>query len=71
MPSLKQRTLKIEAIGDYARGKIKPRIRLTGCWLDRAGFKPGQRVEVHVHKPGEMTLQLKEEAPVAESNEPS
>jgi len=64
------RTLKIEATGDFARGRIKPRIRLTGCWLDRAGFKPGQRVEVRLHKPGEMTLQLKEEASAAESNQP-
>jgi hypothetical protein len=64
------RTLKIEAIGDFARGKITPRIRLTGCWLDRAGFKPGQRVEVHLLKPGEMTLLLKEEAPVTDRNEP-
>jgi hypothetical protein len=70
MPSLKQRTLKIEAIGDFARGRIKPRIRLTGCWLDRAGFKPGQRVEVYLPRPGEMTLQLKEEAPAIGGPQP-
>ena len=65
MPGLNQRTLKIEAVGDFARRQIKPRIRLGGHWLDRAGFKAGHRVEIHLHKPGEMTLQLKEEPPPA------
>jgi hypothetical protein len=58
---IRQRTLKIEAIGDFAYGDIKPRIRLSGRWLERAGFKPGQHVEIHLLKPGEMTLQFKEE----------
>jgi Toxin SymE, type I toxin-antitoxin system len=40
------RTLKIEEDGDYFRGRIKPKIRLTGRWLERAGFKPGTRVSV-------------------------
>lgn len=40
------RTLKIEEDGDYFRGCIKPKIRLTGHWLERAGFKPGTRVAV-------------------------
>ena len=40
------RTLKIEEDGDYFRGRIKPKIRLTGHWLERAGFKPGTRVSV-------------------------
>ena len=59
----KARTLKIEAIGDFARHKIKPRIRLTGQWLERAGFKPGHRVEIYSSKPGELSLQFKEEYP--------
>ena len=40
---VKRRSLKIEAVGDFARRKIKPRIRLSGYWLERAGFKPGHR----------------------------
>lgn len=41
-----QRTLKIEAEGDVWKGGIKPKIRLKGNWLERAGFKPGNRVTV-------------------------
>ena len=40
------RTLKIEEDGDYFAGRIKPKIRLSGRWLERAGFKPGTRVLV-------------------------
>lgn len=39
------RTLKIEADGDRWKG-FKPKIRLTGYWLERAGFRPGNRVQV-------------------------
>ena len=53
-----KRTLKIEAVGDFAAGKIKPKIRLNGHWLERAGFRPGHRVEIHSFKPGELTLQF-------------
>ena len=56
----KARSLKIEAIGDFAYRKIKPRIRLSGNWLERAGFKPGHRALIHESKPGELTLQFKE-----------
>jgi Toxin SymE, type I toxin-antitoxin system len=58
-----RRTLKIEAIGDSFYRKIKPRIRLSGQWLEKAGFKPGHRVEISSSKPGEMSLQFKEECP--------
>ena len=58
----KPRTLKIEAIGDFARRKVKPRIRLTGHWLEKAGFKPGHRVEISSSRPGELSLQFKEQA---------
>jgi hypothetical protein len=58
----KRRSLKIEAIGDFARRKIKPRIRLSGHWLEQAGFKPGHRAVIHVPRPGELTLQFKEDA---------
>jgi hypothetical protein len=40
------RTLKIEEDGDYWKRKIKPKIRLKGQWLERAGFKPGEHVIV-------------------------
>lgn len=62
MPGLNQRTLKIEAVGDFAACKVRPLIRLRGCWLDRAGFKPGHRVAIRQLKPGELTLQFKEAA---------
>ena len=40
------RLLKIEADGDSWKGSIKPKIRLMGRWLERAGFSPGHRVHV-------------------------
>ncbi|HAO80149.1 MAG TPA: hypothetical protein DCQ92_14490 [Verrucomicrobia subdivision 3 bacterium] len=55
-------TLKIEAVGDFAGRKIKPRIRLSGYWLKRAGFKPGHRVTILSLKPGELTLHFREAA---------
>lgn len=58
--SAKTRTLKIEAIGDFATRKIKPRIRLSGHWLEKAGFKPGHRVIINLLKTGELALQFKE-----------
>ena len=45
-PKQSVRRLKIEEHGDYFRGRIKPKIRLMGQWLERAGFKPGTRVSV-------------------------
>jgi hypothetical protein len=45
-PDLLVRTLKIEEHGDHFRGRIKPKIRLMGHWLERAGFQPGTRVSV-------------------------
>ena len=59
----KTRSLKIEAVGDFAHRKIKPRIRLSGQWLEKAGFKPGHRVEILELKPGELSLQFREETP--------
>jgi hypothetical protein len=52
------RTLKIERDGDFFRGPVVPKIRLTGQWLEHAGFKPGHRVEVRLEAPGKMTLQF-------------
>lgn len=49
------RTLKIEADGDRWKG-IKPKIRLMGHWLERAGFRPGNRVHVACVAPGMIEL---------------
>ncbi len=57
----KTRNLKIEAIGDIAYRRVKPRIRLSGLWLENAGFKPGHRVAISSSKPGELSLQFREE----------
>ena len=55
-PSASVRLLKIEADGDSWKGFIKPKIRLTGRWLERAGFKPGHRVRVVCVAPGVIEL---------------
>jgi hypothetical protein len=68
--STKARTLKIEAIGDFAKGKIKPRIRLNGHWLEKAGFKPGHRAEIHLTGPGEMMLRLMSDVTVPNNYPP-
>ena len=48
------RTLKIEEDGDYWKGLTKPKIRLMGRWLERAGFRPGNRVQVTCLFPGSL-----------------
>jgi hypothetical protein len=58
------RRLKIEEHGDYFKGRIKPKIRLTGQWLERAGFKPGSHVSVTCLAPG--VLELRSVAHIAE-----
>jgi hypothetical protein len=50
------RTLKIEEDGDIFKGDIKPKIRLMGRWLARAGFQPGTRVCVTCLAPGIIEL---------------
>jgi len=55
-PRLRARMLKIEGDGDPWKGLIKPKIRLTGRWLERAGFKPGHRVYVTCVAPGVIEL---------------
>lgn len=54
------RTLQIEAEGDPWRGLIKPKIRLAGRWLEHAGFKPGERVQVTCLAPGLLELRAPE-----------
>jgi hypothetical protein len=56
----KTRSLKIETVGDFAVGKTKPMIRLTGRWLERAGFKSGHRATIEIPHPGELTLRFRE-----------
>jgi type I toxin-antitoxin system toxin SymE len=55
-PGLPVRTLKIEAEGDFWKGLTIPKIRLMGRWLERAGFNPGQRVQVTCVAPGVIEL---------------
>jgi hypothetical protein len=50
------RRLKIESDGDAWKGLVKPKIRLTGRWLERAGFKPGEHVQVICVAPGRIEL---------------
>lgn len=60
--AMKARSLKIEKTGDFFKGKIIPRIRIAGQWLEQAGFKPGQRVEVRCEQAGVLTLRFVEQA---------
>jgi len=57
-PQAPFRRLKIEADGDAWKGFIKPKIRLMGRWLERAGFKPGNHVEVTCLAPGVIELRV-------------
>lgn len=57
------RTLKIEEDGDPWAGKIKPKIRLKGCWLERAGFKPGTHASVIHVAPGVLELRSLQSSP--------
>jgi hypothetical protein len=61
------RSLKIEADGDAWKRRIKPKIRLMGRWLERAGFKPGDRVHVVCVAPG--VIELRSPATASGPNE--
>ena len=56
------RTLKIESVGDFFYGRVSPKIRISGRWLERAGFKPGHRVEIQVSQPGILTLHFRDQS---------
>ncbi len=56
------RILKIEEEGDFWRKATKPKIRLTGRWLEQMGFPPHRYVEVSMIQPGVLQLRLKPEA---------
>ena len=64
---MKARSLKIEKTGDFFSGKIIPRIRIAGQWLEQVGFKPGHRVEVRLDQPGSLTLRFLEQTQEAAS----
>jgi len=50
------RRIKIEQQGDYAQKKTVPAIRLKGKWLERAGFMPGNHVQIVLHESGRMEV---------------
>jgi hypothetical protein len=50
------RSLKIEAEGSRWKAVAKPKIRLMGRWLERAGFAPGSQVQVTCVSPGVLEL---------------
>lgn len=60
--TMNTRTLKIETAGDFWHGKVSPKIRLSGQWLERAGFKSGNRVVVQISEPGILTLRFLEQS---------
>jgi len=65
------RKLKVEADGDFWKGLMKPKIRLMGRWLARAGFQPGNRVHVTCVAPGVIELRSLELAMVNETKPPT
>jgi hypothetical protein len=65
------RKLKIEADGDFWKGLMKPKIRLMGRWLARAGFQPGNRVHVTCVAPGVIELRSLEVAMVNKTKPPA
>jgi hypothetical protein len=65
MNSHNTRSLKIEATGDFAANQIKPKIRLLGKWLERAGFIPGNRVQILCVAPGVMEIRSTSQAYLA------
>jgi hypothetical protein len=64
------RSLKIEEDGDFFKGRIRPKIRLMGRWLERAGFKPGTRVAVRCLSSGVIELRS-ETCGMSEGNQAS
>lgn len=65
-PTPNYRSLKIEEDGDPWKGKILPKIRLRGRWLERAGFAPGTRVTVICVSTG--VIELKADDPPSAQN---
>jgi hypothetical protein len=65
-PHPPDRKLKIEAEGDSWKSLVKPKIRLMGRWLERAGFAPGHRVQVTSVAPGVIELRSPDASTVNE-----
>lgn len=55
------RILKVEEVGDFWRKNTKPRIRLKGKWMIKAGILPNNYVQVSNPQPGVLILQMVEE----------
>ena len=70
-PNPPVRKLKIEAEGDAWKGLVKPKIRLMGRWLERAGFAPGHRVHVTSVAPGIIELRSPDGESLSETKPPS
>ena len=56
--TMRSRILTIEKTGDAYAGEVGPRFRLAGRWLEKAGFKPGHRVQVEWIDDGDISLRL-------------
>ncbi len=65
------RTLKIEADGDFWKGLIKPKIRIKGHWLEQAGFRSGNRVQIACNGPGIIELRAPDPLSANETKPPS
>jgi hypothetical protein len=65
------RTLKIEESGDFWKRRIKPKIRLTGRWLERAGFTPGNHVRVTCLATGVIELRTPDVMMTNETKQPT
>jgi hypothetical protein len=50
------RRLKIEEHGEGGQRLYKPKIRLIGRWLQKAGFPPGGHVDIVCVAPGVLEL---------------
>lgn len=55
------RILKVEEVGDFWRKITKPRIRLKGKWMLKAGILPNNYVQISNHQPGVLILQMVDE----------
>ena len=55
---LDTRILKVEEVGDFWRKDTKPRIRLKGKWMLKAGIHPNTFVQVSNPQPGVLILEI-------------
>lgn len=69
-PVMRSQILKVEETGDFYFGNVRPRIRLSGRWLERAGPKPGHRVQVTWIDDGVLSLRFVEVAKPTEKRPP-